>query len=299
LDKGNPADLYVAEVHPADRGYTPSMPDFLLIGGPNGAGKSTIAPALIRELLGEAPFVNADVIARGMAGPARQDDVAMAAGRRALERIAGLIGEGSSFAFESTLSSRSLARTLSGAKGKGYRVTLVYVWVPSPQVSVQRVTHRRDSGGHFIPPDVVLRRYARSLANLRNLYLPLADAFRIYDHSTAGAPLLVARGRLGRPNTVYDGASWQRIRRSMSLEEEAAALYDEADEEREQRILDAIRVCTGETLLKHKLLRQSIVTYDLDGTIFHIPPEEIQTHLTAEEEAEAFATAGHGTWFSQ
>jgi hypothetical protein len=41
------------------------------------------------------------------------------------------------------------------------------------------------------------------------------------------------------------------------------------------------------------------VTYDLDGNIFHIPPDEIETHLTPEETDEAFATAGHGTWFSQ
>jgi hypothetical protein len=28
-------------------------------------------------------------------------------------------------------------------------------------------------------------------------------------------------------------------------------------------------------------------------------PDEIVTHLTPEEEAEAIATAGHGTWFVQ
>ncbi len=274
------------------------MPELLLIGGPNGAGKSTVAPGLIRELLGDAPFVNADTIARGMAGPLRQDAVAMAAGRRALDLIGGLIAEQSSFAFESTLSSRSLARTLAKAREAGFRVTLAYVWVPSPEVAIERVGRRVRSGGHSIPPDVIRRRYLRSLANLGELYLPLADVFRIYDHTVAGSPTIVARGRHGRAGTVYDASIWSRIMRSMELREEAALTYDQ-DEELELRILNAMRVCTGEALLKHKLLRQSIVTYDLDGNIFHVPPDEIVTHLTPEEEAEAFETAGHGTWFSQ
>jgi predicted ABC-type ATPase len=294
----------MAENDCGDRGrlllarYTRSMSHLLLIGGPNGAGKSTVAPGLIRELLGSAPFVNADVIARGIAGASGADDVAYEAGRRALERIRDLLEASAPFAFESTLSSRSLARTLSEARDRGYRITLAYVWVPSAEVAIQRVARRVAGGGHGVPPEVVRRRYSRSLANLRELYLPLADAFRIYDHSVAGEPALVARGGRGRAVTVYDGETWERIQRTMELREAPAFEY-EHDEERELRILNAMRIATGDALLKHKLLRQPIVTYDLDGNIFHISPEEIVTHLTAEEEAEAIATAGHGTWFVQ
>jgi predicted ABC-type ATPase len=273
----------------------------LLIGGPNGAGKSTVAPGLIGELLGTAPFVNADVIARGIAGAAKADDVAYEAGRRALQRIRDLLEARASFAFESTLSSRSLANTLTGARGAGYRVTLAYVWVPSAEVAIERVARRVAGGGHGIPEDVIGRRYARSLANLRDLYLPLADAFRIYDHSNAGQPQRVAEQSEGGRPVVYDVDTWMEIQQSMdethALREEPA-IYD-AEEELSLRILNAMRICTGDTLLKHKLLRQPIVTYDREGNIFHVPPDEIVTHLTPEEEAEAIATAGHGTWFVQ
>jgi predicted ABC-type ATPase len=277
------------------------MPDLLVIGGPNGAGKSTVAPGLIGELLGRAPFVNADVIARGIAGPGKADEVAYEAGRRALERVRDLLEARSSFAFESTLSSRTLANTLSRARADGYLVTVAYVWVPSAEVAIERVARRVAGGGHDIPADVIRRRYGRSLANLRELYLPLADAFRIYDHSVAGEPKRIAERAKGSRPIVYDDNAWMEIRRSMEeagqLREELAT-YD-AEEELSRRILNAMRICTGDALLKHKLLRQPIVTYDLEGNIFHIPPDEIVTHLTPEEEAEAIATAGHGTWFVQ
>lgn len=83
----------------------------------------------------------------------------------------------------------------------------------------------------------------------------------------------------------------------MELREEPAV--ESYDEEREMRILNAMRIATGDALLKHKLLRQPIITYDLEGNIFEIPPDEIVTHLTPEEEEGAIATAGHGTWFLQ
>jgi hypothetical protein len=84
----------------------------------------------------------------------------------------------------------------------------------------------------------------------------------------------------------------------MGLRESPVA-YEVGTENVEARLLDAMRIATGHALLKHKLLRQSIVTYDLEGNIFHVPPDEIDTGLSPEEEEEAIATAGHGTWFSQ
>jgi predicted ABC-type ATPase len=269
----------------------------LLISGPNGAGKSTVAPALIREVLGGAPFVNADVIARGIAGK-RADEAAFEAGRLAIERIRELITAKQDFAFESTLASRSLARWLGDAKGRGYTVFLAYVWVPRAEVSIDRVARRVASGGHNVPEEVIRRRYERSLENLRSLYLPLADLWRVYDHTEAGRPALVATGSGAGDPDVHDADAWRRVTGTMGLRESPVA-YEVGTENVEARLLDAMRIATGHALLKHKLLRQSIVTYDLEGNIFHVPPDEIDTGLSPEEEEEAIATAGHGTWFSQ
>ena len=42
-------------------------PSIIALAGPNGAGKSTAGPALVRDALGVTHFVNADIIARGLA----------------------------------------------------------------------------------------------------------------------------------------------------------------------------------------------------------------------------------------
>lgn len=271
------------------------MPDLLLVGGPNGAGKSTVAPRLIDEVLGGAPFVNADVIARGLAGRESERN-AIRAGRLALEQIRTLIGRRESLAFESTLSSRTLVGWLQEARDAGYRIHLVYVWVPSAEESVRRVGQRVRSGGHAVPEEDVRRRYERGIANFRELYRDLADIWYIYDNSVKGDPRLVAVGQGRRTDLVFEPERWGRIEKAMELRESAIA-YD-FDEAAIDRVSRAMRLGVGEALLKHKLLRQPVISGDLDGNVWEVQPDDIETGLTPEEEAEAIATAGHGTWFS-
>ncbi|HET7738140.1 MAG TPA: AAA family ATPase, partial [Tepidiformaceae bacterium] len=259
------------------------MPELLLIGGPNGAGKSTVAPRLIEEVLGGAPFVNADVIARGLAGRESERN-AIRAGRLALEQIRALLERRESFAFESTLSSRTLVGWLEEARGAGYRVHLVYVWVPSAEESVRRVGQRVRSGGHAVPEEDVRRRYERGISNFREMYLPLADTWRMFSNAEGEGPRLVASGR-GSQSRVYDVGTWIRIRRSMELREEPA-VYD-LDRAADKRITEAMRLGVGEALLKHKLLRQPVISGDLDGNVWEVQPDDIETGLTPEEEAEA------------
>lgn len=83
-------------------------PTLAIIAGPNGAGKSTLAPALIHKQRGIDYFVNADTIARGLAAFA-VEKVAISAGRVMLDWLHELGERGESFAFETTLASRSFA----------------------------------------------------------------------------------------------------------------------------------------------------------------------------------------------
>ena len=43
-----------------------TSPSLIALAGPNGAGKSTAGPALLKDTLGIAEFVNADLIAQGL-----------------------------------------------------------------------------------------------------------------------------------------------------------------------------------------------------------------------------------------
>jgi predicted ABC-type ATPase len=170
-------------------------PTVVVVAGPNGAGKSTIAPTLLPELLGVVEYVNADVIARGLSGFA-PDAAALPAGKIMLAHLKELASERSSFAFEATMASRTFAPWIAGLKSSGYQFLLAYIWVNSPEISIQRVKTRVLQGGHFVPDDVVRRRYTKGLANFFKLYMPLADRWYFYDNSVLQNGILVAEGSL-------------------------------------------------------------------------------------------------------
>ena len=61
-------------------------------------------------------------------------------------------------------------------------------------MAIARVRQRVLASGHFVPDDVVRRRFAGGLRNLERLYKPLVDEWVIYDN--AGIfPVLLEEGR--------------------------------------------------------------------------------------------------------
>ena len=94
------------------------MPRIIVVGGPNGAGKSTSAARFLPHDLLIRQFVNADVIASGLAA-FEPESVAIQAGSIMLERLAELSREHRDFAFETTLASRTFARFLRQRQADG------------------------------------------------------------------------------------------------------------------------------------------------------------------------------------
>lgn len=91
---------------------------------------------------------------------------------------------GENFAFETTLASRSFATSIKEARQKGYDVTLLFLYLNSPELAVIRVAKRLEERGHYISEEVVKREYFGGLKNLFQLYLPLADNWMVIDNST-------------------------------------------------------------------------------------------------------------------
>ena len=139
-----------------------TLPTVIVLAGPNGAGKTTAAPRLLRDTLGVVEFVNADVIAQGLAG-FDPDSAALEAGKIMFERIRSLADQRRSFAFETTLASRSLAPWIGRLVEAGYRFRLIFLWLLSPDMAVERVRDRARLGGHKIPANTIRRRYERGL----------------------------------------------------------------------------------------------------------------------------------------
>jgi predicted ABC-type ATPase len=185
------------------------MPELLLLAGCNGAGKTTAAYTLLPYILPIKNFVNADEIARGLS-PFDVESVAFEAGRAMLHRIDFLLRTGQDFVIETTLSSRSYVQTIGRAKSAGYSIRLIYVWLESPELAKTRVAARVAKGGHNIPPDVIERRYKRSIQNLIKLYIPICDHTTIIDNSRA-EPGQIADCWADGQTVIFNEPLWQTL----------------------------------------------------------------------------------------
>ncbi len=152
-----------------------------IIAGPNGAGKTTASYEILPELWNCTEFVNADEIARGLS-PLDPEKVAVEAGRIQLLRIDQLIKNESTFSIETTLATRSYKNLITKAHNLGYKVELLFFYLPSVEDAITRVRLRVSSGGHNIPEDTIRRRYEKGLLNLFQIYIPIVDQWQIIDN---------------------------------------------------------------------------------------------------------------------
>lgn len=170
-----------------------------IIAGCNGAGKTTASYTILPEIINCKEFVNADEIAKGLS-PFQPEKVAFESGRIMLKRIEELFNENISFAFETTLSTKSYKNKIIKAQENGYNVTLLFFWLQSVELAKERVRIRVSEGGHNIEPDVVERRYVNGLFNLFKIYLPIVNGAFIFDNSFGKHELVALKTADGKLN---------------------------------------------------------------------------------------------------
>lgn len=169
-----------------------------IIAGPNGAGKTTFALHYLPQVAKCARFINADMIAAGLSPLAPEREL-LAASRIFLREIEHAIDKGEDFAFETTLSGRGYLSLVKRLLATGWRVELVYLALPSVEMSRLRVAERVSHGGHNIPLKDIHRRFPRSLSNLLTLYAPGVTRARCF--MNAG----------GTPEPVFEQAGSRRL----------------------------------------------------------------------------------------
>lgn len=185
-------------------------PTVYVIAGPNGAGKTTFAKEFLPDFVHCREFLNADLIAAGLS-PFAPETQNVRAGRLLLTRMRELIEGRDSFGFETTLSGRGYVRLFKRLKVNEYRIVLFFLWLPSADMAVSRVTARVRQGGHSVPETVVRRRYVSGLSNLFRLYWPIAHIVWLLDGSEF-PPTKVAHIQGGNLQ-VYHLPLFQRIER--------------------------------------------------------------------------------------
>ncbi len=129
-----------------------------------------------------------------------------------LARIRQLVEDQESFAFETTLSGRSYSQMIPAWGQAGFRVSLLFLWLPSADMAVRRVVTRVRQGGHNVPEYDIRRRYRRGLKNLFELYLPCVDSIRVYN-SSALRPRLIWKQDNGI-EFVLDESVWDAVKLS-------------------------------------------------------------------------------------
>ncbi len=188
-----------------------------IIAGCNGAGKTTASFTVLPEMLNCHEFVNADEIAKGLS-PFNPESVALQAGRLMIERVIQLMKEGKSFAFETTLSTRSYVKLVQQAQRNGYYVTLLFFSLASPEQAVRRVAQRVSQGGHNIPTDVVYRRYASGLKNLFQMYTNVVDYWAFYDNSDCPTRKIAYGWRNGQ-TVIQEKETYNKFKKLYDTEE--------------------------------------------------------------------------------
>lgn len=166
-----------------------TKPRVIIIAGPNGAGKTTFAREFLPNEAGCPVFVNADLIAAGLA-PFAPETAAVQAGRLMLQELARHFASRTSFAFETTLSGRGYLRMIAQWQAAGYRVKLIFLELASADEAIARVAQRVKQGGHDIPVEVIRRRFIAGRSKFERLYSPKVDAWALYDNS-AEQPILL------------------------------------------------------------------------------------------------------------
>lgn len=158
------------------------MPRLYIISGCNGAGKTTASYSLLPEMLDCSEFVNSDEFAKGLS-PFNPEKASIQASRYMLLKIRYMLKKQRDFAVETTLATRTLLKTAKMAQSAGYTVTLLYFWLNSPELAIERVKARVETGGHNIPEETIRRRYQVGIDYFFHYYAPICERWILTDNS--------------------------------------------------------------------------------------------------------------------
>jgi predicted ABC-type ATPase len=160
-----------------------TAPFLIVFAGPNGSGKSTLVGELIARGIDLGIHINPDEIAKTLHG-SYEARVSRAQSLADLLRER-CIAEKRSFSFETVMSHPSKIDVMQQARDAGFEVTLYFIGLCDPALNIERVATRVAQGGHDVPADRIVARYARTM-NLLAKAVRAAHQSVVFDNSSVG-----------------------------------------------------------------------------------------------------------------
>ncbi len=151
------------------------MKIYNIVGGVNGVGKSSLIGLLKSRLNDFGVIINVDKINESFNGDR------LLGGKKAVALIDDCINRGITFTQETTLSGIRTEKIISKAKERGYYIRLYYVGLDTVEESLERIANRVKKGGHDIPRENVIKRFANRFEVLEKI-LPYCDIAHFYDN---------------------------------------------------------------------------------------------------------------------
>lgn len=168
-------------------------PRFWIVAGPNGSGKSTAyGQGDVAGLDGSVWIINPDLLTVRLS---QAENLTLPeANLAAVQRIEAWLDKSievhQTIGVETVLSSAKYRRLVEKAQQHGFEICLVYVFVKSVELQLERIKARVAKGGHDVPEDKVKSRRFRSIKQMPWFFWQ-ADRAWIFDNS-GEAPALVA-----------------------------------------------------------------------------------------------------------
>ena len=187
------------------------MPRLYIISGCNGAGKTTASYTMLPEMLECSEFVNSDEFAKGLS-PFQPEKASIQAGRYMIAKIRYLLKKQLDFGLETTLATRTVLKTVKMAQAAGYTVTLLYFWLNSPELAIERVKARVAAGGHNIPEETIRRRYRVGIDYFFHDYAPICERWVLADNSQIPFRVIADGSKLDVIN-IKDRETYEKIRK--------------------------------------------------------------------------------------
>jgi len=242
------------------------MPNLYIIAGCDGAGKTTVANTLLPEALNCTDFVNAGSILAGLSS-SKPERAVIETGRIALNNIEQLLQRGEDFAIETTLAGKCYAGLIKRAQSAGYKVSLIFIWLNSPQLALLRVA---DAGCKQGSDEPITRRFMRGRYNLHHLYIPICDFYTIIT-ADMGRPEQVKTREAGQVTKAVD-SSGLLVNTKAKLSPENIALRD--------KILKGATDAYKKLLTSNSKENRKLVVTNEEGNILLIPAIELQKELS-------------------